>query len=279
MKHLRDKVAAITGAGAGIGRALAIELANRQCHLALSDVDEDNLAETARLAAASSDVRITTRVVDVAKRAPMQTWANRVANEHGAVHLIFNNAGVALGSTIEGANYADLKWITDINYWGVVHGTKAFLPYLRQSGEGHIVNTSSAFGLIGVPTQSAYNATKFAVRGFTDALRQELAVDGGTVSASCVYPGGIQTGIARTARLTESMLAFTGRTLEESQAHFETMCKTTPEAAARTILRGVKRDAARILIGPDARAIDWLARLAPGTYQRLVAFGVKRMNG
>lgn len=279
MKDLHGKVAAITGAGSGIGRALALELAGRYCNLALSDVNSDELEETARMAAEGSSIKITTRVVDVAKRSPMETWAKRTMEEHGAVHLVFNNAGVALGTSIEGADYADLKWIMDINFWGVVHGTKAFLPYLRETGEGHIVNTSSVFGLIGVPSQSAYNATKFAVRGFTEALRQELDIDGGNISASSVHPGGIKTNIAQAARFADNMTEFTGSDEAQSKANFERMFITTPEAAARTILHGVRRNSRRILIGPDAHAIDWMARLMPGSYQRLVSYGSKRLTG
>lgn len=277
MRDIHHKVAAITGAGSGIGRALAIELAGRYCNLALSDVNKDGLAETARLAAEASSVRVTTQPVDVADRQAVHGWADQVADEHGAVHLVFNNAGVALGSTIEGTDYADLEWILGINFWGVVHGTKAFLPHLRAAGEGHIVNTSSIFGIIGVPSQSAYNATKFAVRGFTESLRQELDMDGGNISASSVHPGGIKTNIAQAARFADNMTEFTGVDEAQSKANFERMFITTPEAAARTILRGVRRNSRRILVGPDARAVDWMARAMPSSYQRLISYGTKRL--
>lgn len=277
MKDFHGKVAAITGAGSGIGRALAMELAGRYCNLALSDVNRESLEETAAMAAESSSIKVTTQVVDVADREAVHTWADDTAREHGAVHLVFNNAGVALGTTIEGAEYADLEWIININFWGVIHGTKAFLPHLRKTGAGHIVNISSVFGLIGVPSQGAYNASKFAVRGFTEALRQELDMAGGQVSASSVHPGGIKTNIAKAARFSDNMTDFTGSDEAQSKANFERMFLTTPEAAARTILHGVQRDSRRILIGPDAHAIDWMARLLPSSYQRLVTYSTKRL--
>ena len=169
MKSFVDRVAAITGAGSGIGRALAVALARERCHLALADVNEPAVAETARLAG-QHGVTVTTAHVDVSDRGQVHAWADRVVRDHGKANLIFNNAGVGLGSTVESARYDDLEWIVGINFWGVVHGTKAFLPPLTASGEGHVINISSAFGLIGLPTQAAYNATKFAVRGFTEAL-------------------------------------------------------------------------------------------------------------
>lgn len=270
MKTFNGKVAAITGAGSGIGRALALELAGRGCHLALSDVVAQSLAETAAMVHEASTVKVTTTVLDVADRAAVHAWADQVASEHGGVHLVFNNAGVALGSTIEGADYADLEWIVNINFWGVVHGTKAFLPHLRTAGEGHIVNTSSVFGLIGVPSQGAYNATKFAVRGFTEALRQELDADGGKLSATSVHPGGIKTNIAQSARFSDNVQALTGADEAASKAQFEKLFITRPEAAARAILRGVQRDARRVLIGADAYVIDAIARALPCSYQPLL---------
>src|SRR3954452_11229489 len=170
MENFSGRVAAITGAGSGIGRALARELARRGAHLALSDVDEAGLAETVSLCEGSG-VKVTSQRVDVADRAAVFAWADRAAEEHGKVNLVVNNAGVALAATIDEGSVEDIEWLLGINYWGVVFGTKAFLPYLKEAGEGHIVNLSSVFGLISVPTQSAYNSAKFAVRGFTDALR------------------------------------------------------------------------------------------------------------
>ncbi|MEC9362130.1 SDR family NAD(P)-dependent oxidoreductase [Sinimarinibacterium flocculans] len=271
MKTFQNKVAAITGAASGIGRALAIELASRGCHLSLSDVNTDALAETAQ-AAGAHGVKVTTAALDVADRDAIYAWADRTDADHGPANLVFNNAGVALGASIEGASDEDLHWIMDINYWGVVHGTRAFLPQLRASGEGHVINISSVFGIAAVPSQGAYNATKFAVRGFTECLRQELEIAGAPVSATCVHPGGIKTNIARAARFdTQSMQALTGRGSDDAKARFEKLFRTTAESAARTILRGVERNARRVLIGADAHAIDLTVRLMPTAYQRIVS--------
>ena len=204
MKSFANKVAAITGAGSGIGRALALNLAQQGCHLAISDVNEAGLAETVKQAAAFG-VKVTSQKLDVSNKDGVHAWADSVVAEHGKVNLIFNNAGVALGSTVEGMSYDELAWVMNINFWGVVYGTKAFLPYLKASGDGHIVNVSSVFGLCAQPTQSAYNASKFAVRGFTEALRQELDLENAPVSVTCVHPGGIKTNIAKAAKMNEQL--------------------------------------------------------------------------
>jgi len=196
MKSFDQKVAAITGAGSGIGRSLAVKLARQGCHLSLSDVNEKGLAETTALCQAYG-VKVTSEKVDVAKLDQMQAWAARTAKDHGKVNLIFNNAGVALGSTVEGMSYEELEWLMGINFWGVVYGIKEFMPHLKASGDGHIINISSIFGLGSQPSQGAYNASKFAVRGYTEALRQELDLQQCGVSATCVHPGGIKTNIAK----------------------------------------------------------------------------------
>jgi NAD(P)-dependent dehydrogenase (short-subunit alcohol dehydrogenase family) len=272
VRELRGRVAVVTGAASGIGRALALALAREGAEIALSDVDEAGLGETAR-AAAALGARTSFERVDVADRAAMERHASSVMAQHGRVNLVINNAGVALSATISETSYADLEWLFGINFWGVVHGTKAFLPLLRQSGEGHLVNVSSAFGLIAVPEHGAYNAAKFAVRGFTECLRQELELEGARVSATCVHPGGIKTNIARKARI---LARAGGPSREELNALFDQVARTPPEAAARAILRGVKRNARRVLIGPDARAIDALQRLLPTGYQRLVVARARR---
>ncbi len=269
MKSFENKVAAITGAGSGIGRGLASSLARRKCHLALSDINEEGLEETVSMLS-EQGVRVTSQTLDVADREAVYAWADQVASEHGRVNLIFNNAGVGLGSTVEKMSYEDFEWLMDINLWGVVYGTKAFLPHLKASGEGHIVNVSSVFGLVGIPTQSAYNAAKFAVRGFTESLRQELDMLGYGVSASSVHPGGIKTGIARSARMDESIRDLgLGNGGDDTRTKFEKSFITSADKAAEEILAGVQRNQRRILVGPDARVFDWLARFLPTAYQRI----------
>lgn len=269
MKSFENKVAAITGAGSGMGRSLAVLLAKRGCHVAISDVNEANLAETAKLAGVHG-VKVTSKRVDVANRDEVYAWADEVVRDHGKCNLIFNNAGVGYGSSVEGTDYADSEWVVNINFWGVVYGTKAFLPHLRASGEGHVVNTSSLFGLLGFPGQSTYNATKFAVRGFTEALRIELDMMKAPVSATSVHPGGIKTNIARTARMSKSVADFGVKDIENSHVRIEKQFRTTSDDAAEIILRGVQRNARRVLVGTDARIYDLVQRIVPSSYQWIV---------
>ncbi len=270
MKQFSDRVAAVTGAGSGIGRALAVELARRRAHLALSDVDEVGLAGTVALCEGFW-VKVTSSRFDVADKDAVFAWADQVADDHGKVNLIFNNAGVALGATVDAMSYDDFEWLMDIDFWGVVHGTKAFLPHLVASGEGHVVNISSVFGLISIPSQSAYNAAKFAVRGFTDALRIELDMADNGVSATTIHPGGIKTSIARNARMDASVTEAGRVTTAEAVRDFEKALLTTPEKAARQILTAVERNRRRALIGPDAKALDLISRLPAGLHQRVIA--------
>jgi short-subunit dehydrogenase len=276
VEQLRGRVAAITGAGSGIGRALAVELARAGTHLALSDVDEVGLAETVATAEGFG-VKVTATRVDVADREAVERWADEVVADHGQVNLVFNNAGVALGATVEGGRYEDLHWLMDINFWGVVHGTKAFLPHLKASGAGHVVNISSVFGLLAIPSQSAYNAAKFAVRGFTDALRMELEIEPCGVSATTVHPGGIKTNIAKNARMDDSVTAMADDP-EQARRDFERLFMTTPEKAARQIVKAVQRNRRRALIGPDAKAIDLFSRLPAGLVQRVIVRGASRVR-
>ena len=273
MKNLNGRIAAITGAGSGIGRALAEELSRRGAHLALSDVNEVGLAETVARCEGRG-VKVTSQIVDVADRAAVEAWADLVVDEHGAVNPIFNNAGVAVAATVESISYEDFEWLMNINFWGVVHGTKAFLPHLKAAGEGHVVNVSSVFGLVSIPSQSAYNAAKFAVRGFTDALRIELEIDPCGVSATTIHPGGIATNIARDARVDDSVADVAGST-EEAMVEFDKFLRTPPEKAARQILKAVERNRRRALIGPDAVVFDAVSRLPAGLYQRVLAGGAR----
>lgn len=278
MKSFDDKVAAITGAGSGIGRQLAYRLVAAGAEVALSDVNEEGLAQTEERCRQLGARKVEAKRVDVADRDAVHAWADEVAAAHGRVNMIFNNAGVALASTLEGVGYEDFEWIMNINFWGVVHGTKAFLPHLRASGRGHVINTSSVFGLIAVPGNGTYNATKFAVRGFTEALRQELEMTKAPVSATSVHPGGIKTNIAKAARWDESVADLVGGDNERSRERFEKMFITEAEKAADTILEGVRKNRRRVLIGPDARVIDLMQRLMPSAYQRVSMALAKRQQ-
>lgn len=261
MKDLTNKVAVVTGAGSGIGRALAKALAARGCRLALSDVNEIGLAETV---ADLKEVEVRSYHLDVSDRDAIYAHAEMVAADFGQINLVINNAGVALSASVREMTDEDFKWVMDIDFWGVAHGTRAFLPHLIASGDGHVVNVSSVFGLIGVPKQSAYNAAKFAVRGFTEALRQEMKLEEQPVAVSCVHPGGIRTNIANSARMGKSENAAAQR------KGFDKMALTTPDKAASTIVKGILKDESRILVGPDAWGIEAINRLLGAAYQPLV---------
>jgi short-subunit dehydrogenase len=266
MRTFDGKVSVITGAGSGIGRELALDLAARGAVLALSDKDEVGLLETAERCTARHAREVHTEKLDVSDRGAMADYATGVATELGRVDAVFNNAGVALHGDFEEMSYDELEWVMNINFWGVVNGTKEFLPHLIAGGEGHLVNISSLFGLMGMPGQSAYNASKFGVRGFTEALRMEMLVARHPVQVTTVHPGGIKTAIARNARTTASHDPRTvARTFDEKLA------KTSAEDAARTIVRGVLRNRPRIVVGTDAKLLDAYVRLVGARYQGTVA--------
>ncbi len=265
MSFLGSGVAVVTGAASGIGRALAQQLAAAGSALALADVDEAGLQQTAQSLAKNSAL-VTTHVVDVAKEESVKAFAADVHARHGRVTLLINNAGVALHGDFEEVSLDDFRWLMDINFWGTVYGVKYFLPLLKREPRAHIVNLSSVFGIIAPAGQAAYAASKFAVRGFTESLRHEL--EGSHVGVSCVHPGGIRTPIARRARLGAATPA---ARREESIARFERLARTPPEKAAAVILRGVERRELRILIGVDAYQIDFLQRLRPSTYWKTLA--------
>jgi NADP-dependent 3-hydroxy acid dehydrogenase YdfG len=264
MKGFDGKVAVVTGAGSGIGQALAIELGRSGAKLAISDVDTDGLAATEeRLNAIGAPVKVDR--LDVTEREAFAVYADAVNEHYGTVNQIYNNAGIAFTGSIEASQYKDIERVMDVDYWGVVNGTKVFLPHLIASGDGHIINVSSLFGLLAVPGQAAYNAAKFAVRGFTEALRQEMIVAGHPVKVTCVHPGGIKTAIARNATTAE------GLDQEEVAKFFDKrLASTTAQKAARVILDGVRKNKARVLVGNDAKALDLLARVTGSGYQRLV---------
>jgi len=265
MSFLKSGVAVITGAGSGIGRALAQQLSAAGSALAIADIDEKSLTETAA-SLTSKKAAVSTHALDVSNEEAVRTFAEDVITRHGRVTLLVNNAGVALIGTFEEISLDDLRWLMGINFWGVVYGVKYFLPILKQQPRAHIVNLSSIFGIIAPVGQSAYSASKFAVRGFTEAIRHEF--EGTSVSVSCVHPGGIRTPIAKRARLGANAPPIK---LDEAIARFEQLTPTSPEAAAARILKGVERREPRILIGRDARQIDFVQRLRPATYWKMMA--------
>ncbi|MFB2538295.1 MULTISPECIES: SDR family NAD(P)-dependent oxidoreductase [unclassified Acinetobacter] len=273
MNKFHQAVAAITGAGSGIGQALAIELAKRGCHLALSDVNAENLQHTADLLKSYS-IKVTTQTVDVSQLEQVQDWAAQTQQQHGKINYIFNNAGVTLGASLEGLSYDKFEWVMNINFWGVVYGSKEFLPYLKQSDFGHIVNISSLFGLIAQPSQGAYNASKFAVRGFTEALRQELKIQKSNVSVTSVHPGGIKTNIAKSAAMDDSLSSL-GINPQGAKQSFDSKLTMSPKDAALAILDAVEHDQARVLVGNDAKILDIVQRIAPSHYQNVLSKGLK----
>lgn len=268
--------AAITGAASGIGRALALELAARGCDLALADLDPAGLETAASEIRAAHARRVAIRRVDVADRKQIQEFAASACADFPALNLLINNAGVALLGQFDEFDEAQMAWLMDINFWGVVRGTRAFLPHLQGRPQGHIVNISSIFGIISPPGQSAYAASKFAVRGFSESLRHELAMNKSPVRLSVVHPGGVKTNIARKARsgahLRESV------SMAELGERFERLARTTPLEAARRIVRGIERNEPRILIGRDARYLDIIQRIRPATYWALLARAFDRMT-
>ena len=286
-KHMRleGRTAVITGAAGGIGRAIAVSLARRGCHLALADINEAGLAETADVARRSSypseahrtdapqtqdrahanGICISLHHLDVADRLAVAAFPNIVAAEHESVDILVNNAGVAIGGTFEQVSDEDVEWLFEINFWGVVRMTRAFLPLLRASDDARIVNLSSVYGLIAPPEQVAYSASKFAVRGFSEALRHEL--EGSRIGVTVVHPGGVNTLIAENARVPAGV---TEEEIERRRKQYRKLLRLPPAIAGETIVRGIERRQARVLIGSDAKIISAVARLLPVSYWKLL---------
>lgn len=262
MQGFAGKVAVVTGAGSGIGQALAIELGKSGAKLAISDIDTEGLAFTEeRLKGLGATVKADR--LNVAEREAFVAYADDVQQHFGKVNQIYNNAGIAFTGDVEISQFKDIERVMDVDFWGVVNGTKVFLPHLIASGDGHVINISSVFGLFSVPGQSAYNSAKFAVRGFTEALRQEMIVAKHPVKVTCVHPGGIQTAIARNATAAEGL---------DSAAlaqRFDKLARTSPERAAQIILDGVRKNRARVLVGADAKVFDIVVRATGSGYQRI----------
>lgn len=268
--RLAGRTAVVTGAASGIGRAVAVSLAGRGCHLALADVDEAGLAETAELARASG-VRITRHRLDVADRAAVAAFPSRVAAEHPGVDVLVNNAGVAVGGSFEQVSEADFEWLFEINFWGVVRMARAFLPLLRASDDARLVNLSSVFGLVAPAGQVAYAASKFAVRGFSEGLRHEL--EGSSVGVTVVHPGGVATRISDSARAPAGV---PDEEVARRRAAIKKQLRMPPARAGEIIVRGIEARRPRVLVGADAVALSTLARIAPVSYWKVLA---GRMHG
>jgi short-subunit dehydrogenase len=264
MTAIRGAAVAITGAASGIGRALALELAARGCDLALADRDEAGLHAVAAEIAKAHSHKITLHRVDVGEAREIEAFAQEATANHPGLNILINNAGVALLGQFDEIDQTQFEWLMNINFWGVVHGTRAFLPHLSRQAEAHIVNLSSVFGIIAPPGQTAYSASKFAVRGFSESLRHELQIAASPVRLSVVHPGGIATNIARNSRTGAGISD--NKIRSDAIERFENAARTTPQAAARRIIRGIENNQLRILIGPDAHIIDVLQRLRPANY-------------
>ncbi|KAF0846187.1 SDR family NAD(P)-dependent oxidoreductase [Nocardia caishijiensis] len=263
--YFTNKVCVITGAGSGIGRALAENLAKRGAKLALSDIDTEGLAETVRLCEALG-AQVKSDRLNVAEREAFLVYADSVKQHFGVVHQVYNNAGIAYHGDVVKTEFKDIERIMDVDFWGVVNGTKAFLPMLIESGDGHVVNVSSLFGLVTVPGQAAYNSAKFAVRGFTEALYQEMKISNTPVQVTCVHPGGIKTAVARNATYAEGIDGANTASLFDKYLAIH-----SPEMAAQTITEGVRKGHARVLIGWEAKLLDVSVRFLASGYNRISA--------
>jgi butyryl-CoA dehydrogenase len=264
MSYFQGKVAVITGAASGIGKALALKLAEQGCNLALADRDMEGLIAV-RTKIMEFDVKCIAEDFDVSNKEAFISFAESVNSEFSSVDMLFNNAGVTLIDSVKDQSFEDFHWIMNINFWGVVYGSHAFLPFLQKSPQAHLVNVSSVFGLLSLPGQSAYNSSKFAVRGFTEALKMEMA--GTNVSVHCVHPGGIKTNISNNAKVTSKSIS-----KSQNVENFNKLAKTTPEEAADVILQGVEKNKRRILIGKDAKLLDRIVRWFPATYEKVLGF-------
>jgi short-subunit dehydrogenase len=276
MTTIQGAAAAVTGAASGIGRALAIEFASRGADLALADRDEAGLREVAAEIARTSSRKVSLHRVDVGERNEIEEFAKAAISAHPGLNILINNAGVALLGQFHEIDQAQMEWLFDINFWGVVHSTRAFLAHLATRPQGHIVNISSIYGIVAPPGQTAYSSAKFAVRGFSESLRHELQAAESPVRLSVVHPGGVLTNIVRNMRMGS------GITDNERRAQvielFDQFARTTPKDAALRIIKGIEKNEPRILIGNDARFMDLLQRFRPATYWRVLAWRSERLR-
>jgi len=275
MTAIRESAAAVTGAASGIGRALALELAARGCDVALADRDEAGLQTVAAEINRTHSQKVTVHRVDVSEPQQIADFAQAATSAHPGLNIVVNNAGVALLGQFNEIDQAQMDWLMNINFWGVVHATRAFLPHLARQREAHIVNLSSIFGIIAPPGQTAYAAAKFAVRGFSESLRHELQMAASPVRLSVVHPGGVSTNIVLNSRDGTGVADNARRA--QSIERFDAIAKITPAAAALRIIQGIENNQPRILIGNDARFMDLLQRLRPGTYWAVLARRIEKM--
>jgi short-subunit dehydrogenase len=276
MTTIQGAAAAVTGAASGIGRALAIELAARGCNLALADRDEGGLQAVAAEIARTTPRKVSLHRVDVGERDQIADFAKAAISAHPTLNIVINNAGVALLGQFHEIGQAQMEWLFDINFWGVVHSTRAFLTHLATRPQGHVVNISSIYGIVAPPGQTAYSSAKFAVRGFSESLRHELQAANSPVRLSVVHPGGVSTNIARNMRMGSGIADNERRA--QAIEWFDQFARTTPKDAALRIIAGIEKNQPRILIGNDARLMDLLQRLLPATYWRVLARRTEKMR-
>ena len=276
MTAIPGSAAAVTGAASGIGRALALELAARGCDLALADRDEAGLQAVAAEIAKAGSRKVSVHRVDVGEPGQIQDFATAATSAHPGLNIVINNAGVALLGQFGEIDQAQMDWLFNINFWGTVHATRAFLPHLSRRPAAHIVNLSSIFGIVAPPGQTAYCAAKFAVRGFSESLRHELAMANSPVRLSVVHPGGVATNIARNSRTGTGVVDNARRA--QSIDRFDAVARTTPAAAALRIITGIEKNQPRILIGNDARLMDLVQRFRPATYWAVLAKLIEKMT-
>lgn len=276
MTQIAGAACLVTGAASGIGKALARELVAGGCDVAIADRDVAGLKALAGELEVLTDRKVSVHTVDVADRGQMEALAEEVVSTHPSLNVLINNAGVALFGQFHDIDLADMEWLISINFWGVVYGTRFLLPHLARQREAHIVNLSSIFGIIAPPGQTAYCAAKFAVRGLSEALRHELDMMRSSVRLSLVHPGGVATSIARNSRVGARV--HDNRERVEMVERFERLAETTPQTAARRIVRGIERNEPRILIGADARRADLVQRLLPVSYWKIIARSLERLR-